>query len=93
MRVRVVRRGPRVELSDGGRATELAGRPRGWWEPLERLVREEHWLNLSRRGEVFVPVVDPAPDELSALVRRVAEASLAVHQELLDLSDEPRRGA
>lgn len=82
--VRVVRRGLRVELSDQGRAVELAGKPAGWWEPLERLVREEYWLNLSRRGEVFVPFFDGG-GRCDELVERVAKASLAVYQELLDL--------
>jgi hypothetical protein len=81
--VRVVRRGARIELSDAARAVALAGRPGGWWEPVERMVREEYSLNLSRRGEVFVPVVADGPG-LEPLLARVAEASLAVFQELLD---------
>lgn len=83
VRVRVVRRGRRVELSDGGRAVALAGKPAGWWEPLERMVREDYWIDLSRRGEVFVSFVDRG-ERSEELVRRVAEASLAVYQELLD---------
>jgi hypothetical protein len=84
VRVRVVQRGPRIDLSDGGRAVELAGRPRGWREAVERMVEREYWLNLSRQGAVSVPVVAAGPG-LEPLVRRVAEASRAVYQELLDL--------
>jgi hypothetical protein len=83
VRVRVVRRGRRIELSDEGRGLELAGRPPGWRAALERLVEREYALNLSRQGEVFVPVVGAGPG-LEPLLRRVAEASLAVYQELLD---------
>ncbi|MBV8563550.1 MAG: hypothetical protein JOZ56_10700 [Actinobacteria bacterium] len=82
--VRVARRDRRVKLTDDGRAVALAGRPRGWWEPLERMVREEFDLNLSRSGEVFVPVVDRG-QALDELEQRVAAASLAVHRGLLDL--------
>jgi hypothetical protein len=83
VRVRVVRRDRRVRLTDDGRAVALAGTTQGWWEPVERMVREEFALNLSRSGEVFVPVVDPGP-RLAELEERVAAASLAVHRELLD---------
>ena len=82
--VRVVRRGRRIELSDEGRGVALTGRPPGWRDAVERLVEETYWLNLSRRGEVFVPVVAAGPG-LEPLLARVADASLAVYQEILDL--------
>lgn len=87
VRVRMVRRGRRVALSDEGRAVALAEAPPGWWEPLERMVREEYWINLSRTGEVFVPVVDTG-ELFDELVHRVAEASLAVYRELLEWEDD-----
>jgi hypothetical protein len=82
--VRVVRRGGRIELSDEGRGVALAGRPPGWRDAVERLVQEEYWLNLSRHGEIFVPVVRAGPG-LGPLLARVADASRAVYQEILDL--------
>jgi hypothetical protein len=82
--VRVIRRGRRVAVSDEGRAVDLSGRPPGWRDAVERLVEDEFWLNLSRQGAVHVPVV-PAGPGLEALLERVAEASRAVYQEILDL--------
>ncbi|MGH3050554.1 MAG: hypothetical protein ACRDLK_10375 [Gaiellaceae bacterium] len=84
--IRVVRRERRTNLSDDGRAVELAGRPSGWRDAVERLVERDYALNLSRHGDVFVPVVAAGPG-LEPLVRRVAEASRAVHQQLLDLDE------
>lgn len=84
VRVRVRRRDRRYEITDDGRAAELAGLPPGWYEPAERLVRRELALNVSRGGVVFVPAVEGGLD-VGALVRRVGEASRALYQELLEL--------
>ena len=77
----VRKRGWRFDISDGGRAVELAGRPRGWREAAERVAGDEYWINVNRRGVVFVQSTE---QRLEALVSRVAECSLALHQELLD---------
>jgi hypothetical protein len=76
----VRKRGWRFDISDGGRAVELAGRPEGWLEVAERVVHERA-LNVNRRGAVFVQANEARRD---ALVERVAECSAALFQELLE---------
>jgi hypothetical protein len=84
VRVRLRKRGRRFDLRDDGRAVELGGRPEGWRELAVRLVERELSLNVSRDGVVFVPAVEGGLD-LSGLAERVAEASLALYEELLDV--------
>jgi hypothetical protein len=75
-------RGWRYDVTDGGRAVELAGRPQGWRHVAERVVREEpYWLNVNRSGVVFVQSNER---RLESLVLRLAECSQALYQELLD---------
>lgn len=81
--VAVRRRGRRYDLRDDGRALELAGRPAGWSEAAAAAV-EAFDLNLTRSGIVFVPAVEGGIDR-DWLARRVAEASLAVYDAVLDL--------
>jgi hypothetical protein len=84
--VRVVlrKRGRRYDLSDEGRAAQLARRPRGWRERAREVVELGYDLNVSRSGAVFVPAVEGGMD-LSTLAGRVAAASLALYDGLLDL--------
>ena len=81
--VRVVRRGRRIDLSDEGRGVAHAGKPAGWRDAAEQVV-DGYGLNLGREGAVSVPVV-PAGPGLEPLLARVAGASLAVYQEILEL--------
>jgi hypothetical protein len=78
--VTVRKRGWRFDVSDGGRAVELAGRPEAWQQVAERVV-DEYAINVNRRGVVFVQSNE---QRLNSLVTRVAECSVALHQELLD---------
>jgi hypothetical protein len=78
------KRGRRYDLSDEGRAAQLAGRPRGWRERAREVVELGYDLNVSRSGAVFVPAVEGGTD-LSWLADRVASASLALYDGLLDL--------
>jgi hypothetical protein len=81
--VRVVERGRRHLVTDGGAAVERAGRPAGWRDAAQRVVDEDS-LNLSRSGAVFVgPVAGGCG--IDSLVERVAAVSLAVYEEILDL--------
>ena len=80
------KRGRRYDLQDDGRAVALAGKPPGWRERAAQVVRGEYCLNVSREGTVFVPAVEGGVD-LEWLARRVAEASLALYQELLDFGE------
>jgi hypothetical protein len=77
------KRGRRYELRDDGWAVELAGRPRGWRERATAVV-DAYDLNLTRTGVVFVPAVEGGVDR-DWLVGRVAEASLALYDALLEL--------
>jgi hypothetical protein len=82
--VRVRRRGGRYMIDDGGAAVETAGRPPGWREVAARVAEDEFWLNLSRSGVVFVPVVHGGVN-VPWLALRVEDASRAVRDALLDL--------
>jgi hypothetical protein len=74
--VRVVRREGRVRVSDEGRGAALAGRARVP-EDVARRLYEEFVVNISRSGEIFLPG--------ERFVDRIARASVALYQELLDL--------
>jgi hypothetical protein len=82
--VRLRKRGGRYDLDDEGRAVALAGKPPGWHELAVAVVAGQFSLNVSRDGAVFVPAVEGGVD-LAWLAGRVAEASRALYQELLDL--------
>jgi hypothetical protein len=83
--VRVRRRAHWITIDDDGAAVERAGRPPGWLPVAERVVREDA-LNVNRRGVVFVTFNAARPDR-DALVRRVAERSAALYNELLELPE------
>ena len=76
----VRKRGWRFDISDGGRAVELASRPRNWREVAEQ-VADEYAINVNRRGVVFVQSNER---RLDSLITRVAECSVALYEELLD---------
>jgi hypothetical protein len=78
--VTVRKRGWRFDVSDGGRAVELAGRPTGWRDVAESVVRE-FAINVNRRGVVFVQTNEA---RLEPLIARVAECSVALFEALLD---------
>jgi hypothetical protein len=82
--VHVKRRLNRYLLDDRGTAARIAGRPRDWQEVAHEVVVERYWLNVDRRGKVFVPAVAPA--SLEEITTRVGEASVALYAALLDLS-------
>jgi hypothetical protein len=83
IRIRVVRRGSRTWVSDDGAAVERAGRPTNWRQAADRVSRELE-VNFSRSGMISLPVVPVGPSE-EQVVRRIAEASRAFYQELLEL--------
>jgi hypothetical protein len=76
----VRKRGWRFDVSDGGRAVELAERPNDWQRIAVRVV-DEYAINVNRRGVVFVQSNE---QRLESLITRVAECSVALYQELLD---------
>ena len=81
--VRVLRREHRVLVTDGGAAIEKAGRSTRWREAAQR-VNSEWDVNISHAGVISLPVVPVGASE-ECVVRRIAEASLGLYQELLDL--------
>jgi hypothetical protein len=74
-----------VHFSDQARGVEAAGRPAGWLAVAQQVVRDLD-LNINRRGVVFVasPLSRPLAWRRS-LERRVADASVAVYEALLEL--------
>jgi hypothetical protein len=88
--VRVSHREQAVTVSDEGAAIDRAGAPQGWRLAADRVASELD-VNVSRHGVVSLPVVRVGPGE-DVIVQRIAEASLALYQELLELScDVPAR--
>jgi hypothetical protein len=85
VRVRIRRRGHRYDIDDDGAAWRKAGAGgREALEAAERVVAEEGF-NVNRSGVVFVPAVEGR--DIDALATRIADCSLAVYAELLELSD------
>jgi hypothetical protein len=80
--VLVRKRGIRYDISDGGRAIALTGRPSGWRQVAERLCVAEG-MNLARDGRVFVHAVQGR--DLDDLASRIAELSAEVYDAVLDL--------
>jgi ankyrin repeat protein len=80
--LRVVRRRS-LWVDDQGGAVARAGKPAGWREAAERIA-DELIVNVSRNGTVSLPVSRRGPG-YDAIVRRIAEASVALHEELLEL--------
>ncbi len=79
------KRGHRYDLDDRGVATRMAGKPPRWLETAERVVRAQGF-NVNRAGVVFVPAVEGR--DLASLALRLADISLAVYDELLELAGE-----
>ena len=86
VRVRVVRRERRTSVTDDGAAISKARRPPRWRQAAHRLERELD-VNFSHRGLVSLPVVAAGPG-VEAIVARIAAASLAFYQELLELDGD-----
>jgi ankyrin repeat protein len=84
VRVRVRRRGRNLTIDDEGAAVARAGRPDGWLDVARRVAEDGFWLNVNRRGVVFVPAFEGRIG-VPWLVLRVADAAAAVYQELLEL--------
>jgi hypothetical protein len=82
--VRLVHREHRVTVTDDGAAVARAGRPDGWRAAVERVL-DEFDVNVSTAGVVSLPLVAAGPTE-QEVVQRIGEASLALYEELLDLS-------
>jgi hypothetical protein len=82
VRIRVRRRQHRYDIDDLGGAIQIAGRPPGWRELVERIVREPGW-NISREGVVFVTAVEGR--DIERLVEGTARASLAALDAILEL--------
>lgn len=83
VQVTVKRRERRVRVTDEGRAVALAGTPPGWRE-VARRIEDEYCVNVSRHGTVFLGVCGPFTVE--EIEERIAAASNALYQDLLDLA-------
>jgi hypothetical protein len=85
VRVIVVHRAQRLFVTDGCGAVERAGRPDGSQSVFDGIARSLD-VNVRRNGEVWLPVVAAGPGE-EAITKRIADASLALYHELLELQD------
>jgi hypothetical protein len=74
--VRVIERDGRGRVSDNARAAAKAGRAKVP-EEIARRVESEFVVNVTRRGEIFLPG--------ARFADRIGRASLALYQDLLDL--------
>ena len=84
VRIRIRKRGRRIDLDDDGLAWRKAGASgSAALEAAERVVAEEGF-NVNRRGVVFVPVVEGR--DIDELAQRLAATSVDVYAELLELS-------
>jgi hypothetical protein len=83
VRVRVVRRGQRITVSDAGAALERAATSVPWRGLADRLERELN-VNISGAGAVWLPVVRVGPGE-PEIIERIGHASLTFYHDLLDL--------
>ncbi len=77
----VTRRFPCID--DRGAAVAKAGRPEGWLGVATALARDLD-VNVNRAGVLSLPVVPRGPG-FDEIARRVAEASVALYGELLEL--------
>jgi hypothetical protein len=84
----IARRRPgQYSFSDGAGGVDAAGRPHGWLEAARQVV-QEHGMNMNLRGVVFMGAVERRDAAwLHSIAARVADASLAVYQALLDLDE------
>lgn len=85
VRVRIIHRDGRISVTDDGAAIARAGRPPGWRAAAHR-VSEQLVVNIRRDGVISLPVVRVGPGE-ERIVERIAEASLSLYQDILDLRD------
>jgi len=74
--VRLVKRDGRERVTDEARAATKAGRTKVP-EDIARCVEDEFVVNVSRRGEIFLPG--------ERFADRIGAASLALYQDLLEL--------
>jgi hypothetical protein len=83
VRIRVVHREHRIDVTDDGGAVDRAGRPSGWRAAVGRVL-DEFDVNITAAGVVSLPVVPIGPAE-EPVVIRIGAASLALYQELLEV--------
>jgi hypothetical protein len=84
VRIRIRKRGRRYDIDDDGTAWAKAGASgRQALEAAEHVVAEDGF-NVNRSGVVFVPAVEGR--DIDGLASRLADCSLDVYAELLELS-------
>lgn len=84
----VKRREGRIQVTDEGAAAAEAGLPPGW-KDVARRIEDQFCVNVSRHGVVFLPV-SPRGPSLEEVEERIATASRALRDELLELATARR---
>ena len=84
VRVRIHRRGRRIDIDDDGRAWRKAGAGGGQALAVAQDVVAGDALNVNRRGTVFVPAVEGR--DVDELATRVASCPVGVYDAVLELS-------
>jgi hydrogenase maturation factor len=80
----VKRRERRVAVTDEGSAVALAGAPPGW-RKVARRIELDYVVNVTRNGTVWLPV--QGRFNVEEIEERIARASLALYQDLLELQN------
>ena len=86
--VRVTRRERRYTVSDDGAAVRAAGVQAGRLAFPDHIDFGDRSVNVSRQGVVFLPAAAPSEEWLQTLRVLVAQGSIALYEELLEL-DRP----
>jgi hypothetical protein len=86
--VRVSRRDRRYTVSDEGGAVRAAGVKASRLAFPDHIDFGDRSVNVSRQGVVFLPAVAPSEEWLETLRLLVAQGSIALYEELLEL-DRP----
>ncbi len=74
-----------IHLGDDGAAVARAGTPPGWRDVADQIA-DGLVVNIARNGTVWLPVVAKGPG-FDAITDRIAQASVLLYEELLDLDD------
>jgi hypothetical protein len=85
--VRVTKRDGRYKVTDGGDAVSTAGVARSRRAYPEQIVLGKHSVNVTRKGIVWLPAVNPSDIWLATVCGLVARGSVVLYERLLELDE------